>query len=253
MPGEYVQCLARRVSSGHAFAVGGERRPPLVPPVRQLTAQHAISLVRELRILASILLKLSPPGSMERQAARPDALLEMLTHLIWDEELRFWRPAVGTLRQPDLFLAQRFAVRRTRVLLVRRAVGDVTVDDDQGRSIARALERPERALEHLEIIGVADARDVPPEPDDARGHIIAVRQRRVALDGYVIVVVDPTEVVEFEVSCQRGGLAGDPFHHAAVAAQSVYVVVEQIEPRTIEVAGQPALGDGHADARRQPL
>src|SRR5262249_25024984 len=117
----------------------------------------------------------------------------------------------------------------------------------------RALERPERALEHLEIIGVADARDVPPEPDEARGHIIAVRQRRVALDGYVIVVVDPTEVVELEVSCQRGGLAGDPFHHAAVAAQSVYVVVEQIEPRTIEVAGQPALGDGHADARRQPL
>src|SRR5215472_7820891 len=165
MPGEYVQCLPRRVSSGHAFAVGGERRPPPVPAIRQLTAQHAISLVGELGILASILLKLSPPGSMQRQAPRPDALLEMLAHPIRDEELRLWRPAVVTLRQPDLFLAERFAVRSARILLVRRAVGDVAVDDDQGRPIARASEGPECTLQQLHAVHVADTRNVPAIPD----------------------------------------------------------------------------------------
>ena len=176
--------------------------------------------------MASILLKLSPPGSVQRQAARPDALLKMREYLIRDQELRIWRPAVMTLRQPDLLLAQRFAVRRARVLLVRRTVGDMAVHDDEGWSIARALERPERTLKHLQVVGVADARDVPAVPDEARGHVIAERQRRIALDGDVVVVVDPTEVIELEVSCQRGGLAGDPFHHAAVAAQGVDVIVE---------------------------
>ena len=69
----------------------------------------------------------------------------------------------------------------------------------------------------------------------------------------MIVVVDPAEVVELDVSCQRGGLTGDPFHQAAVAAQGVDVIVKQVEPGTIEVAGDPALGDGHAHTRRHPL
>src|SRR6516225_8672356 len=97
MPGEHVQCLARGVSSGHAFAVGGKRRPPAVPAARQLTTQHAISLVGKFRILASILLKLSPPDTMKRRAAGPDALLEMLAHLVGNDELRIWRPAVASL------------------------------------------------------------------------------------------------------------------------------------------------------------
>src|SRR5512133_321892 len=149
MPGEDVQCLARGVSSGHAFVVGGKRRPPPVPAIRQFTAQHAISLVRKLRVLASILLKLSPPGSMQLQAARPDALLEMLAYPIRDAELSVRRPAVVTLPQPHLFLPQRFAVRRARILLGRRAVGDVAVDNDLNvlnarSSISRSLASPTR-------------------------------------------------------------------------------------------------------------
>ena len=128
--------------------------------------------------------------------------LEMREYLIRDQELRIWRPAVVTLRQPDLLLAQRLAVRRARVLLVRCAIGDVAVHDDQGWSIARALERPERTLKHLQVVGVADARDVPAVPDEARGHVIAERQRRIALDGDVVVVVDPAEVIELEVARQ---------------------------------------------------
>ena len=116
-----------------------------------------------------------------------------------------------------------------------------------GRSVV-FLNVAERALEHLQVVGIAHARDVPAVPEEPRRHVVAERQRRVALDGDLIVVVDPAQVGQLEVPGERGGLAGDPFHHAAVAAERVDVVIEQIESGTIEVAGQPAFGDGHADA-----
>src|SRR5262249_19066471 len=157
------------------------------------------------------------------------------------------------LRQSDLLLAQRLAVCRARILFVRRTIGDVTVDNYQCWSIRRAFECPECAIEHLQVIGVPNARDIPAESDEARGHIIAIGERRVTLDRYVVVVVDPAEIIELEMSRQRGGLSGNSFHHAAVAAQGVYVIIEQLESGTIEVAGQPALGDRHANASRQAL
>ena len=75
---------------------------------------------------------------MQRLPARADARLEMLAHAVGNEELRVLGPAVVALGQPDLLLAQRLAVRRAGVLLVRRAIGDVAVDDDQRRPIGRA-------------------------------------------------------------------------------------------------------------------
>ena len=46
----------------------------------------------------------------------------------------------------------------------------------------------------------------------------------------------------------RGSLARDALHHVAVAAQRVDVVVEQLEAGPVEVAGEPAGPDRHADA-----
>src|SRR6185503_2616047 len=69
----------------------------------------------------------------------------------------------------------------------------------------------------------------------------------------VIVVIDPAQVGELQVSCQRSRLVRDPFHHAAVAAQRVNVIIEQLEARAIEVACEPALADRHTDTRRDTL
>ena len=49
-----------------------------------------------------------------------------------------------------------------------------------GRSLV-VLKRLERAFEHVQIVGVADARDVPAVADEARGHVFAEGQRRCAL------------------------------------------------------------------------
>ena len=47
---------------------------------------------------------------------------------------------------------------------------------------------------------------------------------------------------------QRRRLRADAFHQAAVAADRIDVVVEDVEARLVVAAGEPFLGDGHADA-----
>ena len=66
-------------------------------------------------------------------AARADAGGEVLADAVGHEELRVLRPAVGALGELDFLVAQRLAVGRGGVLLVRRAVADVAVEDDQRR------------------------------------------------------------------------------------------------------------------------
>ena len=119
--------------------------------------------------------------------------------------------------------------------------------------VGLALERLERAAEHLAVVGVADARDVPAVADEARGDVLGERQARAALDRDVVVVVDPAEVREPEVAGQRGGLGRDALHHVAVAAERVDVVVEELVAGAVEVRGLPVAGDRHADGGRHAL
>ena len=200
--GDGIQRLARRITRGEPCAVWWEHRQALTPVVGKLALQHAIALVGELGIRAPVFLELRPPRLMLRRAACADPGLEVLTHAVGDQKLRVFGPPVMTLGEPDLVLAERLAVSGTRILFVRCAVGDVAVHDDQRGSIGRSLERVERTLEHREIVGVPDTRDIPSVPDEASGDVIAVAQRGVAFDGDVIVVVDPAQVGQLQVSGQ---------------------------------------------------
>ena len=72
-------------------------------------------------------------------------------------------------------------------------------------------------------------------------------------DGDVVVVEDPAEMVETEVARERCRLGADAFHQAAVAADRVDVVVEQLEARLVVAVGEPPFADRHADAGRDAL
>ena len=52
---------------------------------------------------------------------------------------------------------------------------------------------------------------------------------------------------------ERGSLACDALHHVSVAAHCINGVVEHWEIGPVEVLCQPALSNGHADARRTTL
>ncbi len=134
------------------------------------------------------------------------------------------------------------------ILLVRRAVADMALDDDQGRPVVGALGVGDRVGDPLAVVGVADPLDLPAIAEKAGGDILAEGERGVALDRDVVAVVDPAEVAEPQMAGERGRLAADALHHAAVAAQRVDVVVEDVEAGPVEVPGQPIGGDRHADA-----
>src|SRR5581483_184045 len=186
-------------------------------------------------------------------AARADPVSKMLGHPFGHEEMRLLWPAISTLGGAYLVLAERFAVGRARVLLVWGPVSDVAVDDDQGRAVLAAFGRLERPLEQVNVVGVAHARNVPSVAHEARGDVLAEGELRVPLDRHVVVVVNPTEVREAEVSRQGRGLAGNALHHVAVAAHREHAVVEHVKTRTIERRREPSPGYRHADARGDAL
>ena len=188
------------------FASAGKVGQVAVPALRQLAALHALDVVGEIGELLLVGAEALLPRLAQLRAARADAGFEVLVHAVGDEELGVRRPAVALLGQADLVFAQRLAVRGAGVLLVRRAPADVAVDDDQRRPIVGGLEDVERAAEQIEIVGVADARDVPAVADEARRDVIAVGEGGVALDGDVVVVVDPAQVRQLQVAGDRARL-----------------------------------------------
>ena len=116
-----VEDQARRDSSGHSLAVGGERRQPRIPAVGELTMLHPVELVGQFGMLGPVPLDPAEPGIAQRLAATADAVAEVLVDPVGHEELRVLGPVVIALGQPDFLLAQRLAVGGAGVLLVGRA------------------------------------------------------------------------------------------------------------------------------------
>ena len=83
--------------------------------------------------------------------------------------------------------------------------------------------------------------DVPAVAHEAGGDVLCEGDARVAFDRDVVVVVDPAEIVEPQMARERRRLAGDALHHAAVAADRVDVVVEDLEAGPVVAVGEPLL------------
>src|SRR6516225_2626866 len=116
------------------------------------------------------------------RAARADPRGEVGGHGVGDQELGVLRPAVVAFGEADLFLAQRLAMRRGGILLMRRAVADVTVQNDEGRAALGVAKNVQRMLDPVDVIGVAHAQDVPPITQEPRRDILREGDARVAID-----------------------------------------------------------------------
>src|SRR5262249_44451502 len=170
-----------------------------------------------------------------------------------DQELRVLGPAITALGEAHFILAERLSVRGGSILLVRRAVTDVAVQNDECRTSLRLAEASQRLLDAFEIVGIAHPQDVPPVPQESGGDVLGEGDARVPLDGDVVVVVDPAEVIEPEVPGERGRLRSHPLHQAAVTDYGVDVVIEDGKAGLVVTAGEPLAGDGHAHAGRSAL
>ena len=172
----------------------------------------------------------------------------MVVDAIRYQELRVLRPSVKAFGEPDLSFSQRCSVRCGRVLFVRRAVADVTVQDNERRTPLRLLEDVDCVLDTLQVVGVTDSQHVPSVGQESRLHIFGKGDPRISLDGDVVVVVDPAEIIEPQVSRQGCCFGADALHQAAVTANRVNVIVEDVEIGPIVTVGQPLLRDRHPHA-----
>src|ERR1700756_1270849 len=111
--------------------------------------------------------------------------------------------------------------------------------------LSKYLECP---FDPLDVIRVADPQDIPSIGNESRLHVFRKCNARIALDGDVVVVVNPAEIVEAEMSSKRGGFRCNAFHEAAVTADGVDVVIEDFEARPVVMTGKPFLGDCHPHA-----
>src|SRR4029079_6274290 len=126
----------------------------------------------------------------------------------------------------------------------------MAVQNDERGPAFRLLEYRERLFDSVNVIGIADAPDVPAVSEKARGHVFGECNIRVPFDADVIVVPDPAEIIQTEVTGERGSFGSNAFHHAPVTANGVDVVVENLKTWFVVSVGAPFLGDWHAQAGR---
>ena len=177
----------------------------------------------------------------------------MFDHAIRHVELLVGVAAVKLLRQPHLVGPERLAMRLARVVPVRRTITDVAVDNDQGRPVRRMQEGVIRRRQQPQVVGIRHPQHLPAVSFKACPHVLGEGDAGGAFDRDAVVVIDPAQVGQLQMPGQRRGLAGDAFHHVAIAAQRIDAMVVYLEARPVVGGRQPASGDRHADAVRHAL
>jgi len=191
-----VQNPGRGVATGDPVRIGGEDRDVLVPPLGEVAPLHALARVGQLGVGDPIALEQCQPLRPELRSASPEFRREVLVHTIRHQKFRVLWPAIGAFREPDLLLTQGFAVRARGILLMRRTIADMALDDDQARPIVNALGDRDRVGDPLTIVGVADPLHVPAIVEKTPGDVLAEGECGVPLDRDVVAVVDPAEIAE---------------------------------------------------------
>src|SRR5262249_50655005 len=157
------------------------------------TVLHAKQFFGKLGIMLAILGNLLKPRIAQVLTPLANPLPEVIVDAIRNVKVLVVGPVVVAFCKTNLVLSKRFAVRAAGILLVRRTVADVTVDDDQSGPVNGVLKGSKGAREHFQVIGVADSSYVPPVADEAGRHIFREGQSSISFDGDVIVVIDPAE------------------------------------------------------------
>ncbi len=136
----------------------------------------------------------------------------------------------------------------SRVLFVRRAVANVAVQNDEGGPACRLLEDAQCMLDSIGVVCVGDSEHIPAIREETGRDVLREGDARVPLDGDVVVVVNPAEIIQAKVGGERCRFRSNALHQAAVSTDGINVVVEDIEVRPIVAIGKPLLGNGHANA-----
>src|SRR5262249_13540213 len=123
----------------------------------------------------------------------------MFTYAIGNEKLCVFRPSVAAFGETHFFFAKRLAMRRCSVLQIWCAVADVAIQYDERRTAFRLREDSQGVLYPINVVGITDSQDVPTVTQESGGDVLCKGDAGVSLDGDVVVIVDPAEIVELQV------------------------------------------------------
>src|SRR5712691_12476636 len=129
---KHVEHFARGIPSGDALGVGRKDGKPGIPSGRQLTPLHQVDLGRELWIFRPVSREKFSPTAAGLRAARANSGGEVLAHGVGNQEFGVLGPSVVAFGEANLLLTQRLAMSCGGILLMRRAVADVAIQNDEG-------------------------------------------------------------------------------------------------------------------------
>src|SRR5208337_5022779 len=125
---------------------------------------------------------------------------EMLLDALGDKELRILGPTVEALAEADLLVAQGLAMSLGSVLLVRRTIADVAIQDNKCGAALRLTECLQGVLDAVNVVGVANAQDIPPITQEPGRNVFRKGNAGVPLNGDMVIVVNPTQVVQAQMA-----------------------------------------------------
>src|SRR5260221_311556 len=126
----------------------------------------------------------------------------MLAYSRRNHERLIRREAEEFLGQPHFLRPQRLAMSAWRILLVRRAIADMTVHDNQSGAVAGGEEPAIRSFQHLDIVGIGDAYDFPSVGQKSCSYVLGNCDIVMPFDGYAVTVIDPAKVGEAQMTRQ---------------------------------------------------
>jgi hypothetical protein len=101
--------------------------------------------------------------------ALPNALGKVLHDSVRHQKLGILWPVIGALDKLHLVFAQGLAMGRGSIDLMRRAVADVAVENDQRRPVFGLAEDGECIRDARKIVGITDPQHIPMIGEEARG------------------------------------------------------------------------------------
>ncbi len=129
-------------------------------------------------------------------------------------------------------------------LFVRRAVADLCPDRDEGRAIAGASLFKGRS-HRLNTVTLFNPQHLPAVGFKAFPHIFSESDRGSAVDGNPVVVVKADQLVQTEMTGQRGCFGSNPFHQTAVASVDICIMVDDGKIGAIEFGSKPSFSKSH--------
>ena len=144
-------------------------------------------------------------------------------------------------------LHARFAVGLVGALDLGDAFADHGAAHDHVRLTLGGLGMVVGGEDGVHVVAV-DLLDVPAVGLVAGGHILALADVEHGVEGNVVGVEEEDQVVESEMPCKRGGLAGNTFLKATVSAEDYDMVVEDGVLGCVEAGRRHLLRHGDTDA-----